>query len=132
MKKDAQSVFQRLFSILALWLWKSYPHESHTYAVFSCFFLFPCWTVYENIATESGENDILPLLNAMNDYHLKSLSDKIKAAMTAMAKDGQFVSGKENQTYRKACYPPQCWNSSSFYNSQNIGVGLLCQEKVLP
>jgi DNA invertase Pin-like site-specific DNA recombinase len=43
----------------------------------------------ENIDTEGGENDILPLLNAMNDYYLKNMSDKIKAAMTAMAKDGQ-------------------------------------------
>ena len=31
----------------------------------------------------------------MNDYYLKNMSDKIKAAMTAMAKDGQYVSGKD-------------------------------------
>jgi len=55
----------------------------------------------ENIDTEGGENDILPLLNAMNDYYLKSMSDKIKAAMTAMAKDGQYVSGKDPYGYMR-------------------------------
>ncbi|MCL2225516.1 MAG: recombinase family protein [Defluviitaleaceae bacterium] len=35
----------------------------------------------------------MPFLNAMNDYFLKNLSDKIKAVLTAKAKDGQKLSG---------------------------------------
>jgi Site-specific recombinases, DNA invertase Pin homologs len=53
----------------------------------------------ENIDTEGGENDIMPFINAMNDYYLKNISDKIKSAMTAMAKDGQYVSGKDPYGY---------------------------------
>ncbi len=47
----------------------------------------------EGIDTETGENDIIPFLNAMNDYYLKNLSDRIKTVLTAKAKDGQKLSG---------------------------------------
>ena len=47
----------------------------------------------DGIDTEDGENDIMPFLNAMNDYYLKNLSDRIKIVLTAKAKDGQKLSG---------------------------------------
>lgn len=47
----------------------------------------------DGIDTETGENDIMPFLNAMNDYYLKNLSDRIKSVLTAKAKDGQKLSG---------------------------------------
>ena len=47
----------------------------------------------DGIDTETGENDIIPLLNAMNDYYLKNLSDRIKSVLTAKAMDGQKLSG---------------------------------------
>ena len=47
----------------------------------------------DGIDTEDGENDIMPFLNAMNDYYLKNLSDRIKSVLTAKAKDGQKLSG---------------------------------------
>ena len=47
----------------------------------------------DGIDTEDGESDIMPFLNAMNDYFLKNLSDRIKSVLTAKAKDGQKLSG---------------------------------------
>jgi len=47
----------------------------------------------DGIDTEDGENDIMPFLNAMNDYYLKNLSDRIKIVLIAKAKDGQKLSG---------------------------------------
>ena len=47
----------------------------------------------DGIDTETGENDILPFLNAMNDYYLKNLSDRIKSVLIAKAKDGQKLAG---------------------------------------
>ena len=45
----------------------------------------------DGIDTETGENDILPFLNAMNDFYLKNLSDKVKSVLTAKAKNGQKI-----------------------------------------
>jgi len=47
----------------------------------------------DNIDTEDGENDIMPFLNMMNDYHLKNLSDRIRSVMEAKARDGQKIAG---------------------------------------
>jgi len=47
----------------------------------------------EGIDTETGEDDIVPFLNAMNDHYLKNLSDRIKSVLTAKAKNGQKLSG---------------------------------------
>jgi len=47
----------------------------------------------DGIDTETGEDDIIPFLNAVNDFYIKNLSDKIKVALTARAKDGQRLSG---------------------------------------
>jgi len=53
----------------------------------------------DNIDTETGENDIMPFLNAMNDFYLKNLSDKVKSVLTAKAKNGQKI-GKAPYGYR--------------------------------
>ena len=55
----------------------------------------------ENIDTENGENDIVPFLNAMNDYYVKNHSDRIRSIMAAKAKDGQKVSGQAPYGYRR-------------------------------
>ena len=47
----------------------------------------------DGIDTETGENDILPFLNAINDFYLKDLSDRIKLVLAAKAKEGQKLSG---------------------------------------
>lgn len=47
----------------------------------------------EGIDTENGENDIIPFLNAMNDYYLKNLSERIKMVLEVKAKEGQKLSG---------------------------------------
>ena len=47
----------------------------------------------DGIDTEDGESDIMPFLNAMNDYYLKNLSDRIKSVLTAKAKAGHKSSG---------------------------------------
>lgn len=47
----------------------------------------------DGIDTEDGESDIIPFLNAMNDYYLRNLSEKITTVLMAKAKDGQKLSG---------------------------------------
>ena len=47
----------------------------------------------DGIDTGEGENDIIPFLNAINDFYLKDLSDRIKLVLTAKAKEGQKLSG---------------------------------------
>jgi len=47
----------------------------------------------DNIDTADGENDIMPFLNAMNDFYLKNLSDKIKSVFKAKAKAGHKLTG---------------------------------------
>jgi len=47
----------------------------------------------EDVDTENGDNDIVPFLNAMNDYYLKNLSDRIRSVMAAKARDGQKIAG---------------------------------------
>jgi DNA invertase Pin-like site-specific DNA recombinase len=55
----------------------------------------------EGIDTETGENDIMPFLNAMNDYYLKNHSDRIRSVMAAKARDGQKISGNAPYGYRR-------------------------------
>jgi len=56
----------------------------------------------DGIDTEDGESDIMPFLNAMNDYFLKNLSDRIKSVLTAKAKDGQKLSGAAPYGYDRS------------------------------
>jgi len=55
----------------------------------------------ESIDTENGESDIVPFLNAMNDYYVKNHSERIRSIMAAKAKDGQKVSGQAPYGYRR-------------------------------
>lgn len=54
----------------------------------------------DGVDTESGENDIMPVLNALNDYYLKNLSDRVKSVMTAKARDGQRI-GRDPYGYQR-------------------------------
>ena len=57
----------------------------------------------DNIDTETGDNDIMPFLNAINDFYLRDCSERIKAVIRAKAKDGQKLSGAAPYGYmRKA------------------------------
>jgi len=57
----------------------------------------------DNIDTETGDNDIMPFLNAINDFYLRDCSERIKSALQAKAKDGQKLSGAAPYGYmRKA------------------------------
>lgn len=47
----------------------------------------------DGIDTETGENDIIPFLNAINDFFVKDVSERIKSSIVAKAKDGQRLSG---------------------------------------
>lgn len=53
----------------------------------------------DGIDTENGENDIMPFLNAMNDYYLKNLSDRIRSVLEAKARDGQKIAGNAPYGY---------------------------------
>jgi len=56
----------------------------------------------DGIDTETGENDIMPFLNAMNDHYLKSMSEKIKAAFVIKAQNGQRPLGIPPFGYMKS------------------------------
>ncbi|MCL2409137.1 MAG: recombinase family protein [Oscillospiraceae bacterium] len=47
----------------------------------------------DGIDTESGENDILPFINAINDFYVRDVSRRIKSVMHAKAKEGHKLSG---------------------------------------
>lgn len=64
---------------------------------FGCRFV----SLSEGIDTADGENDIMAFLNAMNDYYLKNLSDRIRSVMVAKARDGQKISGNAPYGYRR-------------------------------
>jgi len=47
----------------------------------------------DGIDTETGENDIMPFLNAINDFYIRDVSKRIRSVARAKAKDGQRLSG---------------------------------------
>jgi len=55
----------------------------------------------DGIDTEDGENDVMPFLNAMNDYYVKNHSDRIRIIMAAKAKAGQKISGHAPYGYKR-------------------------------
>ena len=57
--------------------------------------------IHDGVDTEDGENDIVPFLNAMNDYYIKNHSDRIRSVMAAKAHAGQKVSGHAPYGYRR-------------------------------
>jgi len=55
----------------------------------------------DGIDTEDGENDVMPFLNAMNDYYAKNLSDRLRSVFRAKAKDGQKITSHANYGFRR-------------------------------
>jgi DNA invertase Pin-like site-specific DNA recombinase len=48
----------------------------------------------DNIDTEKdGDSDFMALLNIMNDFYLRNLSEKVRAVLAAKARDGQKITG---------------------------------------
>jgi len=53
----------------------------------------------DGIDTQFDDNEILPFRSIMNDYYLKDLSNKIKAAHKTMAYEGKRISGRPPYGY---------------------------------
>jgi len=47
----------------------------------------------DGVDTADGENDIVPFLNAMNDFYLNNISDRIKSVFKAKAQAGHKLTG---------------------------------------
>jgi len=47
----------------------------------------------DGIDTETGDNDILPFLNAINDFYVRDASERIKSIVRAKAMDGHRIAG---------------------------------------
>ena len=47
----------------------------------------------DNIDTEKGENDIIPFLNAINDFYLRDTSERIKTVLHVKAENGHKLGG---------------------------------------
>ena len=62
-------------------------------------------SLMDGIDTETGENDIMPLLNAMHDLHLKNLSDRVSSVLRAKAKAGHKL-GRAPYGYTKPVGDP--------------------------
>jgi len=62
-------------------------------------------SLMDGIDTETGENDIMPLLNAMHDLHLKNLSDRVSSVLRAKAKAGHKL-GRAPYGYTKPIGDP--------------------------
>jgi len=59
-------------------------------------------SLLDGIDTASDENDMLHFRSLMNDYHLKDLSNKIKAVRYSKVKNGQFLGAYAPYGYRKS------------------------------
>ena len=55
----------------------------------------------DGIDTETGENDIIPFLNAINDFYIRDVSERIKSVMMAKAKDGQKLTACSPYGYER-------------------------------
>jgi len=62
-------------------------------------------SLMDGIDTETGENDIMPLLNAMHDLHLKNLSERVSSALRAKANAGHKL-GRAPYGYTKPVGDP--------------------------
>jgi DNA invertase Pin-like site-specific DNA recombinase len=47
----------------------------------------------DGIDTAEGESEIIPFLNAINDFYIRDVSQRIKSVFMAKAKDGQKLTG---------------------------------------
>ena len=55
----------------------------------------------DGIDTDTGENDIIPFINAINDFYVRDISKRIKSVMLARAKDGQKLTGRAPYGYTR-------------------------------
>lgn len=55
----------------------------------------------DGVDTEDGLNDIVPFINALNDQHIKGISNRIRAVMAAKARDGQKIAGPAPYGYNR-------------------------------
>jgi DNA invertase Pin-like site-specific DNA recombinase len=66
--------------------------------------LFPSWgcrfvSILDELDTAKDDNDMMHFRALMNDYHLRDLSEKIKAVYYAKARNGQVVIGRPPYGY---------------------------------
>ena len=54
----------------------------------------------DSVDTSKGENDIIPLLNLFNEWHVKSTSMKVRAVKDMGAKQGKNVNGSAPYGYK--------------------------------
>ena len=69
--------------------------------------LFPQWgcrfvSLLDDLDTDNEDNDMMHFRSLMNDYHLKDLSNKIKAVLHAKARAGQFITGQPVYGYTRS------------------------------
>jgi len=69
--------------------------------------LFPSWgcrfvSLLDEIDTAKDDNDMMHFRSLMNDYHLKDLSNKIKAVIYSKAKNGRFFTGRPPYGYLRS------------------------------
>jgi len=56
----------------------------------------------DNIDTEkNGDSDFMAILNIMNDFYLRNLSDKVRAVLATKARDGQKITGAAPYGYTR-------------------------------
>lgn len=69
--------------------------------------LFPSWgcrfvSLLDDLDTDKEDNDMLHFRSLMNDYHLKDISNKIKAVTHSRARAGGFFTGKPPYGYMRS------------------------------
>ena len=57
--------------------------------------------LHDNVDSDRGENDFVPMLNFFNELHVKSTSKKVRAVFQAKGKSGQRLTGTPPYGYRK-------------------------------
>ena len=100
----------------------------------------------DGIDTETGESDIIPFLNAINDFYVRDVSERIKSVMVAKAKDGQKLTGAAPYGYSRNPnertrliidqYAAEVVNKMFMLRAQGMGynyiAGVLNKEGILP
>jgi DNA invertase Pin-like site-specific DNA recombinase len=59
-------------------------------------------SILDEIDTAKDDNDMLHIRSLMNDYHLRDLSDKVKAVLHAKARNGRFSTGRPTYGYTRS------------------------------
>lgn len=59
-------------------------------------------SVLDSLDSENDDSSMLHFRSLMNDYHLKDLSNKMKSALNARKRTGQYISSNPPYGYRKS------------------------------